>query len=195
MELAIQPKGFAARSSALTIVVVFHIIFALLAGKSFSVRKQMDSEEQPLLYINPPLKPAPSNPDVILPDFSHSRLTISVDSPVINPVPIELDPEAINAESSNYTISSAKAEKYQHLFDPRLRERLQNLKHFTKSKTRSIGDTQILDLGNGQCEYTWVSSSRTGPPSVSVQVKCGNNESEQMIENMEKALADPLGLK
>ena len=98
--------------------------------------------------------------------------------------------------SDQYKLHNKNSDKYQHLFDPRLREKLQNLKHFTKSKTRSVDGIQILDIGDGMCELTSLSNapSSSGSGGESAVVKCGNNQSEQMVENMEKTLKDPLGI-
>jgi len=95
-------------------------------------------------------------------------------------------------ENDNYQLRNKNSDKYKHLFDPRLREKLQNLKHFIKSKTRSVDGIEVLDIGNGMCELTSVSNSPSS--SGSAVVKCGNNESEQMVENIENALKDPLGI-
>jgi hypothetical protein len=194
MELVVPPTGLASRSVALAIVVGLHIILVVLAIKSLSVRKMVDAADQPLFYVKLTVKPISPSLHIVAPDFSQIPPAISLDTAVINSLQIDGDVAADDAEPS-YKLPIANSDKYQHLFDPRIRERLQNLKHFTKSKTRSVDGVQILDLGNGECELTTVGRSAAGRPSESVTVKCGNNESEQMIENMEKALADPLGLK
>jgi hypothetical protein len=194
MEFAIQPKGLAARTGALTLIALFHIVLIYLANKHFSLKREASRDEVLLHFINHPVLIVPSQPEISAPDFSVSRSRHSPNLPEIDRLQIEAD-TADYAEPPTYAFPERGSEKFQHLFDPRPRERLQNLKHFTKSKTRSIDGIQILDLGNGRCELTFVGSSKRGLPSESVEVKCGNNESEQMVENMEKALADPLGLK
>lgn len=194
MELVVPPTGLASRSVALAIVVGLHFILVVLAIQNLSMRKLVDTAEQPLFYVNLAVKPISPTLEIIAPDFSQLHPAISLDAAVVNTVRIDVEAATDDPEPS-YSILPANSGKYQHLFDPRLRERLQNLKHFTKSKTRSVDGIQILDLGNGECELTTVGKSATGRLSESVTVRCGNNESEQMIENMEKALADPLGLK
>ena len=104
-----------------------------------------------------------------------------------------------NPEGSDkpYEFVDPGSAQYQHLFDPRLREKLKSVKHFSKSKNRSVDGIEISDMGDGTCMLTSLSSQQSGNSAGPgwVVVKCGNNESEQMIENMEKSLSDPLGLK
>ena len=130
--------------------------------------------------------PPEQNTLQVQPDLSSVKPPTELQFPPMEAVP------ALTAEPSFLK----KKDAYQHLFDPRLREKLAQLKHFTKSKTRSVEGIEIVDLGGGICELTSLDSGSgsTGLPG-SVQVKCGNNESEQMIENMEQALNDPLDLK
>jgi hypothetical protein len=106
----------------------------------------------------------------------------------------EVEPANLSATefAAPYEFPSKKDNLYKDVFHPELRKKLQNLlpsiKHKPKIQHLGVGIT-LEDIGNGKCIYgdAFHKDGRI--------VKCGPDQGEQMMENVEKALADPLGLK
>lgn len=180
---------------ALTATLVIHLVLVYLLSTQSRPHQSPSVIESTIQYliIAPAAAPAVR---ITLPDVNiYTQLPINTLAP-IDKIQLDEGMPGVDVPTADiYQFPDKGASKFQHLFDPRLRNRLQNLKHFTKSKTRSVDGVQVLDLGDGNCEFTTVGTSKTGRMSESVVVKCGNNESEQMVENMEKALKDPFGLR
>jgi hypothetical protein len=91
-----------------------------------------------------------------------------------------------------YELPNKKSERYKNVFDPKLRKKLQELPPVVKAKPKiqylGVGIT-LEDIGNGKCIY---GDAFHKAGSI---VKCGPNEGERMMQNVERALEDPLGLK
>lgn len=98
----------------------------------------------------------------------------------------------LEQSTSHYEFPNKKAGRYKDVFDPKLRKKLEDLriKTIPKPKIQYLGvGVTLEDIGNGKCIY---GNAFTGEGSV---VKCGPDEGERMMLNVERALDDPLGLK
>lgn len=98
---------------------------------------------------------------------------------------------SIEQPKSHYEFPSKKAGRYKDVFDPRLRKKLEDLpvKTIPKPKIQYLGvGITLEDIGDGKCIYgnAFSGEGRT--------VKCGPNEGERMMLNIERDLDDPLGL-
>ena len=94
--------------------------------------------------------------------------------------------------SKHYEFPNKKAGRYKDVFDPKLRKKLEDLpiKTMAKPKIQYLGvGITLEDIGNGKCIY---GNAFTGEGRI---VKCGPDEGERMMLNVERALDDPLGLK
>lgn len=91
-----------------------------------------------------------------------------------------------------YEFPHKKSDRYNDVFNPELRKRLQELtgRKMPKPKIQYIGvGITLEDIGDGKCIYG-DAFHKSG-----AVVKCGPDQGEIMMENVEKSLADPLGLK
>lgn len=96
-----------------------------------------------------------------------------------------------HSDNTSYKLANKKAEQYRDIFDPRLREKLENLplRVSKKLKIQHLGvGVTLEDIGGGLCIYG------DALRKEGRKVKCGPDEGELMMQNVEKALADPLGI-
>jgi hypothetical protein len=114
-------------------------------------------------------------PEILIEEQAPTALDITVEQP-----------------STHYEFPNKKAGRYKDVFDPKIRKKLENLsvKIMPKPKIQYLGvGITLEDIGNGKCIY---GNAFTGEGSV---VKCGPDEGERMMLNVERSLDDPLGLK
>lgn len=90
-----------------------------------------------------------------------------------------------------YELPTKKSGRYKDVFNPELRKKLQDLpeRKIAKPKIQYLGvGITLEDIGDGMCLYG-DAFAKTGQ-----KVKCGPDQGEQMMLNVEHALADPLHL-
>lgn len=114
-------------------------------------------------------------PEIVIEEKTQTALDITFEQP-----------------SNHYEFPNKKAGRYKDVFDPKLRKKLLDLpiKAMPKPKIQyqGVGIT-LEDIGNGKCIY---GDAFSGGGRI---VKCGPDEGERMMLNVERALDDPLGLK
>jgi hypothetical protein len=114
-------------------------------------------------------------PEIIIEEQTQTALDITIEQP-----------------STHYEFPNKKAGRYKDVFDPKLRKKLEELpiKSMPKPKIQYLGvGITLEDIGDGKCIY---GDAFAGGGSI---VKCGPDEGERMMLNVERALDDPLGLK
>ncbi|GGY68265.1 hypothetical protein GCM10011613_10590 [Cellvibrio zantedeschiae] len=174
-----------------TFIIHLAIIFVAMKGHHHK-------SEQVEMAIN--LVPMYVVADV--PVFSVEAPAIQSDIQLSSPVSPELifpEPEK-NVSTLNmreflgqetYEFPTKKSGRYKDVFNPELRKKLQDLpeRKVVKPKIQYLGvGITLEDIGNGMCLYG-DAFLKTG-----YKVKCGPDQGEQMMINMEHALADPLHL-
>jgi hypothetical protein len=124
---------------------------------------------------HPTVKASMALPEIVIEEKAQTALDITVEQP-----------------TSHYEFPNKKAGRYKDVFDPKLRKKLVELpiKTIPKPKIQYLGvGITLEDIGNGKCIY---GNAFTGEGNI---VKCGPDEGERMMLNVERALDDPLGLK
>lgn len=175
------------------VIVMFHVALILVALNAKI--KQREASVTPafkMIYLsqvkipiqtelnipvikNPTVKTSMLLPEIVIEEQAQAALDITVEQP-----------------TSHYAFPNKKAGRYKDVFDPKLRKKLEDLpiKVIPKPKIQYLGvGITLEDIGNGKCIY---GNAFTGEGNI---VKCGPDEGESMMLNVERALDDPLGLK
>ena len=175
------------------VIVFFHLALIVIALNSKIT--QLETSVVPALkmvLLSPVKIPIKTELDIPLIE------SVSIKTEVVLPA-IFFEKEAqpaldITFEQSSkyYEFPNKKAERYKDVFDPKLRKTLEDLpiKTMPKPKIQYLGvGITLEDIGNGKCIY---GNAFAGEGRI---VKCGPDEGERMMLNVERALVDPLGLK
>ncbi len=180
------------KSSLVLFLVVFlmHVLLVFYMLKyGVKVREALVVEAQVnLMLLKPENNSAPFSDLPINPD-ERSVILLEVVIPEIEIKELDLGVSDFN---DTYELHNKNSDKYKDVFDPKLRKKLQALPPQVKKKPKiqylGVGIT-LEDIGNGMCIYG-DALHKTGR-----KVKCGLDQGEQMMLNVEQALADPLGIK
>lgn len=182
-------KRFNSRSLAVICVVAFaHVIVIILAMNM----KAKQRELRPEGAIN--LATVLKKPEGLFLEPKKPLIYIRPPQPIYYPRIQIAEPALLVGEPVDFTsqLPSQASKQYTDVFDPKLRKKLQDLpvRKKTEPKIKRLGVGVTLEyIGDGICIFG-DSVNKTGR-----KVKCGADSGEQMLMNVERALADPLGLK
>ena len=135
------------------------------------------------------LPPERNSPILELPPPSLNFNTHLMQIPLPNIEIAESPTQTMNATSiemdKSYELPNKSSNRYQEIFDPKLRQKLQALHQpsIVKPKIQSLGIGVTLEnIGDGKCIYG-DAFNRTGKI-----VKCGPDEGERMMNNINEEL-------
>ncbi len=189
-------QGHRSKQEAIVIfflIAIFHLILIVVALNAKI--KRLEASVAPafkvfyLSQVKIPLE-IELNAPVVEPAVVKASIVLS-EIVIEEPTQTSLD-FTIEQPTSHYEFPNKKAGRYKDVFDPKLRKRLEDLpiKIIPKPKIQYLGvGITLEDIGNGKCIYG-DAFHKTGNI-----VKCGPDEGERMMLNVERALDDPLGLK
>lgn len=179
------------RSSLLLAIVVFfiHFLVIVLLLNNRAVKPSSDSELLLQIRLLSPdkLKSISPSIDIYLP----------TQAAVVTIKNLELPAIAIEEIDSNPGRVASSRQSESNIFDPKLRKTLSDMYsrpaaqpfQGLKSWTDSSG-TQIVEVKKGECIRAMPGGLHEPGDNWSLRFKCGKNEGEQMIDNINADMAE-----
>lgn len=183
----------------LILIVLIHLLLIALVLNIKSKQRKDISFEAIMQLRELPTKNIYSVSETEIPNINVDVKPIHLVVPEItfkenNKTPLDL---SVITSDQTYELPDANAELYKDVFDPKLRKKLQEAHAARKPKKqesletwRASNGTTLVDMGSGECMASMpqMDLRDRGTNWGLLRVKCGETESERMMNNIDADL-------
>jgi|GEM_PF-650662 len=188
-------KRKGASTTIIFLVAISHLYLTLIALNSQVARSHIeDTPSLQMLYLSQVASVEPERletPEIKLPSIKVSIAFHEVSFE--EKAALDITPDN---SSSNYQLVAPDSDKYQTVFDPKLRKKLIDLESLNRSRATTkhnaswtADDGRVYTyMGDGACLVTNLKTDWRDRGTSYTRVKCGKTDSEKMIDSIDADL-------